>query len=368
MTIPSGWRKTTLGEFIALQRGHDLPAQKRHVGDIPVIGAGGINGWHNTANVTGPGVVLGRSGAGFGNAHYCPGDFWAHNTALYVTDFHGNDPQFAYYLLDYLNFTPFNSGGAQPSLNRNFISPIEITVPPLAEQQHIAALIALWDKAVGKLAEEISERETFRLALCQQLLTGKRRFPAFNAPWRQITLGDYLSESRIPGTHGKIAKKITVKLYGLGAHAKEEKRSGSENTKYYIRRAGQFIYSKLDFLNGAFGIIPDALDGYESTLDLPCFDIKPGLNGKFLLNIVTRKPFYSKFIDSATGGRKARRVNPAEFLAERIMIPEPDEQQRIVHTIDLADTELNLKRQSLNLLKQQRKAIAQQLITGKLRR
>ena len=84
-------------------------------------------------------------------------------------------------------------------------------------------------------------------------------------------------ESRIKGSNGKEARKITVKLWGKGVFEKTNKRVGSENTKYYKRKSGQFLYSKLDFLNCAFGIIPLDLDGLESTVDLPCFDISDGI-------------------------------------------------------------------------------------------
>ena len=79
-----------------------------------------------------------------------------------------------------------------------------------------------------------------------------------------------------------LRQKLTVKLWGKGVVPKNEIYQGSEATKYYIRKAGQFIYGKLDFLHQAFGIIPDKLDGYESTLDSPAFDIARNLNSSFL--------------------------------------------------------------------------------------
>lgn len=148
---------------------------------------------------------------------------------------------------------------------------------------------------------------------------------------------------------------------------KTDIREGSENTKYYIREAGQFIYSKLDFLNGAFGIIPEELNGFESTLDLPCFDFRGHLEPMFLLNLVSRDAFYSRFLGSAMGGRKARRVNPSEFLAIQIRLPSVEEQKAIVNAIDLADHELDLLRTQLDALREQKKGLIQQLLTGKVR-
>src|ERR1051326_1237284 len=127
--------------------------------------------------------------------------------------------------------------------------------------------------------------------------TPQRRFPEFREPWEAWTIGDFLTESRIVGNDGFAARKITVKLWGRGVFEKFESLKGSENTQYYKRRAGQFIYSKLDFLNQAFGIIPEHLDGFESTVDLPCFDISDALNPRFLLEYVQRPSFYKKHGD-----------------------------------------------------------------------
>ena len=142
------WRDITLGDFVALQRGHDLTEPDRRIGRIPVMGSAGQNGFHDTALASGPGIVIGRSGASFGQVHYSPVDYWPHNTALYVKDFKGNDPRFVFYLLKALDFDRYNSGSAQPSLNRNFIYPIRCHVPPLAEQRAIAAVLGALDDKI----------------------------------------------------------------------------------------------------------------------------------------------------------------------------------------------------------------------------
>lgn len=143
-----GWRSITLGEFVTLQRGHDLPEQERRPGRVPILGSFGVTGFHDEVKARGPGVTVGRSGASFGVACYSAEDFWPLNTALYVIDFHGNDPRFAYYFLKAFDFQRYNSGSAQPSLNRNFIHPVSITVPPPAEQQFISTLLGALDDKI----------------------------------------------------------------------------------------------------------------------------------------------------------------------------------------------------------------------------
>jgi type I restriction enzyme, S subunit len=144
----SKWERKTLGEFLSLQRGYDLTSDEREFGNVPVMGAAGQNGFHNKALATAPGIIVGRSGGSFGQIHFAKEDFWPHNTAMFVSDFKGNDKYFAYYFLKNLNFSQFNSGSAQPSLNRNYIYPINIIVPLPKEQQKIAAVLSALDAKI----------------------------------------------------------------------------------------------------------------------------------------------------------------------------------------------------------------------------
>ncbi|MGP4735030.1 MULTISPECIES: restriction endonuclease subunit S [unclassified Psychrobacter] len=144
----SDWVKTTLGKFTTLQRGHDLPSATRISGNIPILGSFGITGWHNESKVSGPGVTVGRSGASYGVVSYSEVDYWPLNTALFVKDFHGNHPKFAYYFLKSMDFERYNSGSAVQSLNRNHIHPIEISIPPLPEQKAIAHILGSLDDKI----------------------------------------------------------------------------------------------------------------------------------------------------------------------------------------------------------------------------
>ena len=106
---------------------------------------------------------------------------------------------------------------------------------------------------------------------------------------------------------------------GKGSFSKNGE--GSENTQYFIRKSGQFIYSKLDFLNCAFGITPYELDGLESTVDLPCFDINQGYSPVFLWKRVMQKDFYKYFGEQADGSRKAKRIHADIFLSFTMELP-----------------------------------------------
>lgn len=171
---------------------------------------------------------------------------------------------------------------------------------------------------------------------------------------RHLQIGSFLRESRDPGSTGAVAKKITVKLYGKGVFAKNENRPGSENTNYYRRSAGQFIYSKLDFLNGAFGIIPSELDGYETTVDLPCFDfVSDEIDPSWFLFYVSRSEFYSYQGALGNGGRKARRISPSDFLELEIPVPSIIEQKKvaeILFSIDKLSEATRKKKRKIDLI------------------
>jgi type I restriction enzyme S subunit len=142
------WRKTTLGDFLTLQRGFDLPESKRRKGRYRVIASTGAVGTHDEAMVRGPGVVIGRSGS-LGGGQFIEGDFWPLNTTLWVKDFKGNDPRFCYYLLKSLDFSHFNAGSGVPTLNRNHIHPLPIIAPSdPKEQRAIAHILGTLDDKI----------------------------------------------------------------------------------------------------------------------------------------------------------------------------------------------------------------------------
>jgi type I restriction enzyme S subunit len=146
--MSSEWLSMPFGDFLSLQRGHDLPEQERIKGDVPILGSFGVTGWHNKSLAKAPGLTIGRSGASFGAATYTERDYFPLNTTLYVTDFKGSHPRFAYYFAEQFDFSAFNSGSAQPSLNRNYINPVEVSIPPFSEQKAIAHILGTLDDKI----------------------------------------------------------------------------------------------------------------------------------------------------------------------------------------------------------------------------
>ena len=222
----------------------------------------------------------------------------------------------------------------QPGVNGKEYGEWNVGMTTYHEQSAIGSLFRTLDDLLASYKDNLANYQSLKVTMLSKMFpkagqtVPEIRLDGFEGDWKKDTLEPYLTESRISGDTGLTAKKITVKLWGKGVVEKEEKYAGSSNTQYFIRKAGQFIYSKLDFQNQAFGIIPNKLDGYQSTLDLPTFDIQ-NIDPKFLLEYVMRREFYEYQGLIANGSRKAKRIHPEDFLVMPVRIPSLEEQQAI---------------------------------------
>ena len=127
---------------------------------------------------------------------------------------------------------------------------------------------------------------------------------------------------------------MTVKLWGKGVHEKNE--TGSSNTQYFVRHANQFIYSKLDFLNCAFGVVPEELESLETTADVPAFDCY-GIDPYFMFYTAIQPQFYLKKGTIADGSRKAKRIHVDVFLDMSFYVPCIEEQRAIIYGLKQID-------------------------------
>lgn len=145
--FPDGWSACTLGEFIELNYGKGLPAEKRNGSGFPVYGSNGIVGEHEKSLIDGPVIIVGRKGS-IGEVHLSQGPCWPIDTTYYIDRLHGTPARFWYYQLKTLGLEKANRASAIPGLNREDAYSKEIVVPPLNEQRRIVAkLDALFDKS-----------------------------------------------------------------------------------------------------------------------------------------------------------------------------------------------------------------------------
>ena len=135
--IPEHWTVFTIKRFSTLHRGYDLTDAERTEGPYPVVTSAGISGSHGSFAAHGPGVVTGRYGS-TGRLFYINEDYWPHNTSLFVSAFHGNDPRFVWYSLQTVDFAAHSAKAAVPGIDRNDIHVLPVAVPPTTEQSAIS--------------------------------------------------------------------------------------------------------------------------------------------------------------------------------------------------------------------------------------
>lgn len=141
-------KKEKLGNIVSFQRGYDLTHGQMSGGNIPVVGSSEIIGWHNIAKCVAPTLLIGRSGT-VGRPQFYDCAVWPHNTTLFVTDFHGNNPKYCYYLLRNLNLEDYANSSGVPTLNRNFIEPLQVKYHEKGEQDRIANILSVLDDKIS---------------------------------------------------------------------------------------------------------------------------------------------------------------------------------------------------------------------------
>ena len=257
------------------------------------------------------------------------------------------------------------TSGSMKNISKPHFLKISIFFPQEIEQQKIANFLSSVDKKIQQLTEKQLLLQQYKKGIMQKLFSQEIRFKDEQGndfpDWEEKVVGDFMKESRVKGSSGDKAKKITVKLWGKGVYEKNEKNSGSENTQYYIRKSGQFIYSKLDFLNCAFGVIPEYLDKFETTVDLPCFDVEQSISKYFVLEYIKQKRFYKKYGDMADGSRKAKRIHADAFLSFPINLPSTKEQNKIESFLSALDKKIDFTRQQIEQTQTFKKGLLQQM-------
>ena len=279
------------------------------------------------------------------------------------------DPYFVYSFLrqneDYVK--SFASGSTTKTITKDDVRKLRVYSPPLPEQIKIAEILSTWDNAINTVQKLLVNSQQQKKALMQQLLTGKKRFAGFEGEWEEKRLGDILCESKISSLTSSPTKRITIRLHLKGVEKRDFRGTESiDSTAHFVRRKGQFIYGKQNFHKGAFGIIPDSLDYFESSQDLPAFDFIGSNCPRWFYYYFAREEVYAEF-ENLMSGTGSKRLNPKVFLNEVLFVPSLPEQQKIAAVLTTADQEIDNLCVQLNHLKQEKKALMQQLLTGKRR-
>ena len=98
----------------------------------------------------------------------------------------------------------------------------------------------------------------------------------FNKKYSMIPIGNIIKRKAISVDikDDEVYKQITLKTNGGGAVLRDVKIGKQIGTKkQFVVTDGQFIMSKIDARNGAFGVIDSKLDGAIVTADFTVIDV-----------------------------------------------------------------------------------------------
>ncbi|MGZ8172269.1 MULTISPECIES: restriction endonuclease subunit S [Methylobacter] len=270
--------------------------------------------------------------------------------------------------------------GRNKTLGQSELSLLRIMLPPTKEQQKIAHIFSIWDKALEKLEALIAAKQKLKKAMMQQLLTGKVRFPGFEREWKNFYLENIVHILVSPVDKKTIENeqpvllcnytdvyyniRITKSLAFMRATATEQ-----EISKFSLKK-GDVIITKDSETPGDIAIpafVSDDLGGVVCGYHLAILRPKKDkIDGEFLSYLFslpkTRYYFYTLATGATRFGLSIRAIEKAIFH-----LPPIDEQQKIAAVLSAADKEITTNQKQLATLKQQKKGLMQQLLTGKKR-
>ncbi len=369
------WEERKIKDIFKITRGQVLAAtetseEKSDISPFPVYSSqtknNGLMGYYKDY-LFDTAITWTTDGANAGTVSYRSGRFYSTNVNGVLISDKGYTNKAISEILN-LEAWKWVSHVGNPKLMNNVMGDISIMIPSsFEEQDRLSDFLNQLDDTIALHQRKLDLLKETKKGFLQKMFpkNGAKvpeiRFPGFTEDWEQRKVGDFLNESRIKGSDGSVARKMTVKLWRKGVVPKEEIYSGNSATQYYIRKSGQFMYGKLDFLNQAFGIVPSELDGYESTLDSPAFDIGENMNSIFLLEYVSLTRFYKYQGNLANGSRRAKRIHVDTFLEMPIPTPSFEEQTKIGGFFKQLDDTITLHQRKLDLLKETKKGFLQKM-------
>ncbi|MBT0810145.1 restriction endonuclease subunit S [Litoribacter ruber] len=170
--VPEGWAKGKLKDVLDFNYGKPLKKEVRSGSGFPVVGSGGIVGYHNKALVKGPGIVVGRKGT-VGNITYLYTDFFPIDTSYYVEPKDNLEIQYFYFLLNTLGLQMMNSDSAVPGLNRERALGTDILICDNKLVQKFNQTVSPFFKKASQLLEENEQLASLRDWLLPMLMNGQ---------------------------------------------------------------------------------------------------------------------------------------------------------------------------------------------------
>ncbi|MFV1808823.1 restriction endonuclease subunit S [Phaeobacter sp. Ax4a-4a] len=264
-----------------------------------------------------------------------------------------------------------NDAGAKAGLSLPTIRSIPVKLPPLPEQRKIADILSTWDRAIETTEALLATARTQKRALMQSLLTGKRRFPEFEGQeWKEVRIGDIAKEvakrNKAKASYTVISCSKTIGFVNSLDYFKKQVFS-DDLTGYKVIRRNQIGYPSNHVEEGSIGI----QNLYDAALVSPIYTVfEPGrdVDPMFLFRVLKTER-YRQIFAAATNASVDRRgsLRWKAFSTIKVRLPRLDEQRRINEVLAAADQEIADLEAQIKKLHTEKKALMQQLLTGKRR-
>lgn len=235
---------------------------------------------------------------------------------------------------------------------------MELSLPPIEEQQKIASILSTWDKAIELKEKLIEQKKEQKKGLMQKLLTGEVRLPGFDGEWEEYEVQEICSLGRGRVISKKeIAKNIgTYPVYS--SQTSDEGKIGSINTYDFD---GEYITWTTDGANAGTVFYRNGKFNCTNVCGILKLN-KDNIDARYL----------SYILQANTDKYVVRHGNPK--LMNNIMAIIPvrifnnyNYQKYICDLFDVLDKEIKLFEKEVKEIKHQKQGLMQQLLTGKIR-
>ncbi|HCR3979517.1 TPA: restriction endonuclease subunit S [Citrobacter koseri] len=293
----------------------------------------------------------------------------------------GYEVDFYYQFLisQYENIREMANSGGQQNLSGGIVKSIPVPVPPLTEQKKIAEILSTWDKAISVTEKLLANSQQQKKALMQQLLTGKKRLldengVRFSTQWEFKRISEIATRVQ---RKNDAAEHPILTISSLSGFVRQDERysrymAGESVKNYILLKKGEFAYNKGNSKTYEFGCIFD-LEAYEAGL-VPhvyvCFRLKNGLSHryfKYLFEADYLKPQLGALVNTGVRNNGLLNIKPTEFMQTKVPVPCFEEQESIADMLYNSSRTIRVLQDKLACLKDEKKALMQQLLTGKRR-
>ena len=287
---------------------------------------------------------------------------------------------FLYLLLKSEKFTDYISslvrGNAnQVSITLSDIFAYQFISPPIEEQRKIAKILQTWDRAIATTEKLIDASKQQKKALMQQLLTGKKRFAGFEGEWKEVRLDEIcqINPRKSNEPDDGLVSFITMDDVSSDALLLRKR-----TLPYTEVNSGFTSFSDKDVLvakitpcfeNGKGAHVDNLKNGigFGST-EFHVLRAKRDISSIYVYFLTTTYEFRLRGEINMQGSAGQKRVTTDYLRIFKVKIPATlMEQEQVVSVFAALDKSLEILKEKLTHLKQEKKALMQQLLTGKRR-